>query len=64
MRWRACGKSTEQTEVEGKATIQRIEITYSDGSVWAMGPPVAKAKTKAKMKNRRDDGVRIMVAWM
>ncbi|CAJ1368059.1 unnamed protein product [Effrenium voratum] len=48
-------------KVEGKATIQRIEITYSDGSVWAMGPPVAKAKTKAKMKNRRDDGVRIMV---
>lgn len=50
-------------QVEGKATIQRIELSYSDGSVWAMGPPVARAKKAAKSKNRKDDGVRLMVSW-
>eukprot|EP00434_Breviolum_minutum_P026049 symbB.v1.2.023027.t1/scaffold2016.1/size116345/12 len=48
-------------KVEGKATIQRIELSYSDGSIWAMGPPVARAKKAAKAKNRKDDGVRVMV---
>lgn len=50
-----------QQQVEGKATIQRIEFTYSDGSIWAMGPPVARAKKAAKVKTRKDDGVKVMV---
>lgn len=48
-------------KVEGKATIQRIELTYSNGSIWAMGPPVAKGKKASKVKNRKDDGVKVMV---
>ncbi|CAK9116013.1 unnamed protein product [Durusdinium trenchii] len=28
-----------------------------------MGPPVARAKKAAKSKNRKDDGVRLMVSW-
>lgn len=51
-------------QVEGKATIQRIELSYSDGSIWAMGPPVARAKKAAKAKNRKDDGVRVMAALL
>ena len=51
-------------KVEGKATIQRIELTYSDGSIWAMGPPVAKGKKASKVKNRKDDGVKVMATLL
>ncbi|CAE7250718.1 abcB4 [Symbiodinium natans] len=62
--------------VEGKTTVQRIELTYSDGSLqlcrfrigcfsgqWAMGPPLAGAKKQVKNKRKIDDGVKIMAPW-
>eukprot|EP00439_Symbiodinium_sp_Y106_P072976 s725_g13.t1 len=48
-------------KVEGKTTVQRIELTYSDGSLWAMGPPLAGGKKQVKNKRKMDDGVKIMV---